>query len=111
MPVNASGLSLTNEYGPAVRAKLSSGLLVVVDNNIATNLGGGTEDEIYVVPRNECHLWEDPNAPMFIRAEQPQAASLGVLLVAYAHFGYTFQRYPSGAMAKVGGSGMVAPVF
>ncbi|MEJ8668409.1 hypothetical protein WKI71_07100 [Streptomyces sp. MS1.AVA.1] len=112
MPVNAGGLTLTNEYGPAVRAKLSSGILVVVDNNIATNLGAGTnEDEIYVVPRNECHLWEDPNAPMFIRAEQPQAASLGVLLVAYAYFGYTFQRYASGAMAKVAGTGLVTPVF
>ncbi|MEV0642755.1 hypothetical protein AB0I77_49200 [Streptomyces sp. NPDC050619] len=112
MPVNAGGLTLTNEYGPAVRAKLSSGLLVVVDNNIATNLGGGTnEDEIYVVPRNECHLWEDPAAPMFIRAEQPSAASLGVLLVAYAYFGYTFQRYASGAMGKVGGTGLVTPTF
>lgn len=111
MPVQTNGMILTNEYGPAVRAKLSSGLLVVVDNNIATNLGGGTEDEIYVVPQRECHLWEDPAAPMFIRAEQPAAASLGVLLVAYAYFGYTFQRYPSGAMAKVGGTGCVTPVF
>lgn len=40
MPVNTGGLPLTNEYGPAVCAKLSSGLLVVVDNNIATNLWG-----------------------------------------------------------------------
>ncbi|WP_406349468.1 phage major capsid protein [Streptomyces sp. NBC_01597] len=112
MPVNAGGLTLTNEYGPAVRAKLSSGVLVVVDNNIATNFGAGTnEDEIYVVPRNECHLWEDPAAPMFIRAEQPAAASLGVLLVAYAYFGYTFQRYSSGAMAKVSGSGLITPTF
>jgi hypothetical protein len=44
---------------------------------------------------------------MSIRAEQPAAASLGVLLVAYAYFGYTFQRYPSGAMAKVSGTGLI----
>lgn len=112
MPVQTNGMVLTNEYGPAVRAKLSSGLLVVVDNNIATNLGAGTnEDEIYVVPQCECHLWEDPAAPMFIRAEQPAAASLGVLLVAYAYFGYTFQRYSSGAMAKVSGTGLITPTF
>jgi hypothetical protein len=111
MPVNTNGMVLTNEYGPAVRARLSSGLLVVVDNNIATNLGGGTEDEIYVVPQRECHLWEDPAAPMFIRAEQPAAASLGVLLVAYSYFAYTFQRYASGAMAKVSGTGLVTPTF
>ena len=29
------GMVLTNEYGSSVRAKLSTGLLVVVDNNIA----------------------------------------------------------------------------
>ncbi|MFC8090307.1 hypothetical protein [Streptomyces sp. NPDC057301] len=35
-----------------MRTKLSSGILVVVDNNIVTNLGAGTnEDEIYVVRR------------------------------------------------------------
>lgn len=78
---------------------------------IATNLGGGNEDEIYVVPRNECHLWGDPNASKFIRAEQPQVASLGVLLVAYPYFGHTFQRYASGAMSEVGGTGLVTPVF
>src|SRR3954469_8881280 len=40
---------------------------------------------------------ERPNAPMFIRAEQPSAAaSLGVLLVAYSYFAYTFARYSGG---------------
>jgi hypothetical protein len=63
------------------------------------------------VPQRECHLWEDPSAPVFIRAEQPQAASLGMLLVDYAYFAYTFQRYPSGAMAKVSDAGMITPTF
>jgi hypothetical protein len=112
MPAQTGGLQLTNEYGPAVRARLSNGLLVVVDANIATNLGGGTnEDEIYVTPQRECHLWEDPAAPLFIRAEQPLAAQLSVLLVAYSYFAYTFSRYASGAMAKVSGSGLATPAF
>jgi hypothetical protein len=81
------------------------------NDNIATNLGGGTEDEIYVVPQRECHLWEDPQAPLYVRAEQPLAASLGILLVAYSYFVYTFSRYASGAMAKIAGTGLVTPVF
>jgi hypothetical protein len=82
-----------------------------VDNNIATNFGAGTnEDEIYVVPKDECHLWEDPNAPLYIRAEQTKVASLGVLLVVYGYFAYTFSRYTNG-MGKIGGTGLVAPTF
>jgi hypothetical protein len=90
---------------------LPSGLGVIVDNNVATNLGTGTsEDELYVVPSTECHLWEDPSAPVFIRAEQPKAANLGVLLVLYGYFAYSFRRY-TGGMAKVNGTGMTTPTF
>ncbi|HZX38904.1 MAG TPA: hypothetical protein VFF37_11315, partial [Streptomyces sp.] len=98
IPVQASGTANPNSsYASGPRGVLPCGLEVVVDNNIATNLGAGTnEDEIYVVPSSECHLWEDPNAPLFIRAEQPAAASLGVLLVAYSYFAYTFGRYTNG---------------
>jgi hypothetical protein len=112
IPVQAGGTANTgSSYGSGVRGVLPSGLEVIVDNNITTASGAGTnEDEVYVVPQSECHLWEDPAAPMFIRAEQPAAASLGVLLVAYAYFAYTFGRYANG-MQKVAGTGLVTPVF
>ncbi|MGQ4358870.1 phage major capsid family protein [Streptomyces sp. SAS_272] len=112
IPVQAGGVANPNSsYASGPRGVLPCGLEVVVDNNIATNLGAGTnEDEIYVVPSSECHLWEDPNAPLFIRAEQPAAASLGVLLVAYSYFAYTFGRYTNGTQ-KVGGTGLVTPAF
>jgi hypothetical protein len=112
LPVQAAGTANTgSSYGSGPRGVLPCGLEVIVDNNVATNLGAGTnEDEIYVVPQSECHLWEDPAAPMFIRAEQPAAASLGVLLVAYAYFAYTFGRYANG-MQKVAGTGNVTPAF
>jgi hypothetical protein len=113
IPVQAGGVANSNSmYASGVRGVLPSGLQVVVDNNIATNLGAGTnEDEVYVVPASECHLWEDPNAPLFIRAEQPAAAaSLGVLLVAYSYFAYTFGRYSNGTQ-KVSGTGLVTPAF
>jgi HK97 family phage major capsid protein len=110
IPVQAGGVTDAAGYNQGVRGILPSGLGVVVDNNISTALGGGTEDEIYVVPSTECHLWEDPNAPVFIRAEQPKAANLGVLLVLYGYFAYSFRRYANG-IAKIGGTGLIAPVF
>lgn len=106
----AGGANFGVSYGEGIRGVLPNGLKVVVDNNISTTLGAGTEDEVYVVPGSECHLWEDPDAPVFIRAEQPQAANLGVLLVVYGYFAYTFGRYANG-MQKIGGTGLIAPQF
>lgn len=111
IPAQLVGVNLGERYGAGFRGTLPNGMAVVVDNNVATNLGAGTnEDEIYVVPSDECHLWEDPNAPVFIRAEQPAAASLGVLLVLYGYFAYSFRRFTNG-MAKVNGTGLVTPTF
>lgn len=111
VPVQAGASANVTTYSQGVRGVLPCGLEVIVDNNIVTNAGAGTnEDELYVVPNSECHLWEDPAAPLFIRAEQPKAANLGVLLVAYSYFAYTHGRYANG-MQKVGGTGLVTPVF
>lgn len=104
------GANYAERYGSGIRGVLPNGTPVLVDNNIATNLGAGTnEDEIYLVDKNECHLWEDPNAPLLIRAEQTKAASLGILLVVYGYFAYTVQRYAHAR--KIGGTGLVTPTF
>jgi len=106
-----AGLNVAAGYNDGSRGTLPNGLSVIVDNNIATNLGTDTaQDEIYIVPATECHLWEDPAAPVFIRAEQPAAASLGVLLVLYGYFAYSFRRYTNG-MSKVAGTGLTTPTF
>ena len=97
-------------YNSGVRGVLPNGMLIVVDNNVTTT-ATSNQDEIYVVPQAECHLWEDGGAPVFIRAEQPNAAALGVLLVVYGYFAYTFERYPSGAMQKIVGTGTTTPAF
>jgi len=111
IPTQAAGLNVGAAYNDGIRGTLPNGLLVVVDNNLTTNNGTGTsEDEIYIVPAMECHLWEDPSAPLFIRAEQPAAASLGVLLVMYGYFAYSFRRYTNG-MSKVNGTGLTTPTF
>lgn len=105
------GANLATGYGQGVRGILPNGIKVIVDNNIATNLGVGTnEDEIYIVNAAELHLWEDASAPMFIRAEQPSAASLGVLLVVYGYAAYSFRRYTNGHQ-KIAGTGLVTPTF
>lgn len=104
------GANYAERYGNGVRGVLPNGTPVIVDNNIATNLGAGTnEDEAFTVDKNECHLWEDPQAPLFIRAEQTAAAALGVLLVVYGFFAFTHSRYSHGQ--KIGGTGFVTPAF
>lgn len=110
IPTQAGGQNLAVQYDGGVRGVLPNGTLVIGDANVATNSGAGTEDEIYIVAQDECHLWEDPQAPQFIRAEQAKAANLGILLVLYGYFAYTFRRYTNGVQ-KINGTGLIAPTF
>lgn len=111
IPAQLAGVNLAERYGAGVRGFLPNGMAVIVDNNIGTTLGAGTEDEIYVAATDECHLWIDPNAPQFIRAEQPKAANLAVVLVLYMYFAYSFRRFGTGSVQKISGTGLIAPVF
>jgi hypothetical protein len=109
--MNTGGTANGNGYNQGVRGTLPNGLRVIVDNNITTALGAGTnQDQIYVISSSECHLWEDPNAPVFIRAEQPLAHQLAVRLVLYGYFAYSFRRYGN-AMQAISGTGLVTPAF
>ena len=105
-----AGSTLTRITVPDVRGVLPNGLRVIVDNNVSTVVSAN-QDEIYVVPSSECHLYEDANAPAYIRAEQPAAATLGVLFVVYGYYGFTFDRYGAGSMQKVAGTGLTTPTF
>ena len=109
--INVAGTNYGVGYGSPFRGVLPSGTPVVVDNNIATNYGGGTnEDEIYFVSLPECHLWEDPNAPMLIRTETgPSVKSLGIDIVVYGYFAYTHARQAH--TQKIGGTGLVTPAW
>lgn len=105
-----SGVNYGEVYGKGFRGILPSGVPVIVDNNIATNLGAGTnEDEIYFVAQSEAHLWEDPSAPRLIRAEQSQAKKLAVDIVLYSYYAFTFLRRPHAQ--KINGTGLVTPAF
>lgn len=102
---NAGGAS----YGDSGRNIF--GVPVVLDANIPTNLGAGTnEDVILGVNADELHLWEDSNAPLFIRAEQAGAGNLTVKLVVYGYSAFTAGRYPA-THGTIGGTGLVTPTF
>jgi hypothetical protein len=109
VPFNQVGTAENNPYGSNIRGYLPNGLAVVADNNVTTSATGST-DEVYVVSRDECHLWTDPNQPAYIRAEQPNATSLGVLLVVYGYYAYTFNRYTN-AMQKITSTAFTARSF
>jgi hypothetical protein len=109
IPAQSAGAIVSNEYNSGERLVLPNGIRVYADNNIPTNLGVGTnQDPVIMLASEEAHLWEDSNAPVFIRAEQPNAPNLGVLLVAFEYFAYTFGRY-SNNPGIVNGAGLVAP--
>jgi hypothetical protein len=115
LPPVSTGSNSGLGYAKGIRGQLANGLNVCVDNNVTTvglaqATTGGTQDHIYVVPSQECHLWEDPQAPVFIRAEQPAAANLGVLLVLYGYFAYSFRRFTN-ATVVISGTGTVPPVY
>lgn len=88
-----------------------AGVDVVVDANIPTNLGAGTNQDIIIgVTQEELHLWTDPNAPLFIEAPQVGAGNLTVKYVVYSFSAFTAGRYP-GAHGTIGGTGLVTPTF
>jgi hypothetical protein len=94
----------------SIRGYLPDGTPVITDSNIATNLGAGTnEDEIYLVAPAEFFLWEDPAAPMLIRAESNPKGLL-VDLVVYGYYAFYGNRF-TGGHHKVSGTGLTTPSF
>ena len=118
VPAEAFATSNGAGYAAAVRGFLPDGGPVVTDNNLPGNLGTNTnEDPVVVVARHEAHLWENPSAPFFIRAEQTQAKKLGIDLVVYGYFAACFNRVvdeqgsPKAVHQKITGTGLVPAVF
>ena len=109
-----AGTNTANAYSHGLAGRLPCGLDVVTDNNVPTAClttaqTGGTQDVIFVVPENECILFEPPNREVSIRAEAPAANQLGVMLVTYEYFTFTFARYGATAFQRVNGTGTVPP--
>lgn len=118
VPTNTFAVSDGSPYAAGVRGFLPNGGRVVTDNSLPNGLGTGTnEDVVAVVAQHEAHLWEDPSAPFFIRAEQPKAKQLGIDLVLYGYYAACFDRVvdaqgtPKAVHQKITGTGLVAPTF
>jgi hypothetical protein len=114
LATQAMGAATGNGYDQGVSAVFPAGLKVVMDNNVQTAAlagaqTGGTQDIIYIVLQSECLLFEAPNRGVLIRAEAPAANQLGVMLVVYEYFTYTFQRFASTAFQRINGTGTVPP--
>lgn len=85
------------------------GLPVVLDPNIPTNLGTGTnEDRIIVLRASEAILWE---GGVHLEAfRETKADTLSVLLRFYRYAAFTGERYPS-AISVISGAGLATPTF
>lgn len=86
-----------------------AGLDVVLDPQIPTNLGAGTnEDRVIVMRASDSILWEGaPHAESF---RETKADQLSVLLRFYRYAAFTTARYAK-SVSVVSGTGLVAPTF
>ncbi len=109
--VNAMGDAASN-FGEGQLVGTLQGLPVLVDANIPTNLGAGTdEDRIIVLRRTDPILWEEGDGmPRELRFEETSGGNLTVKLVVYGYSAFTAERYAS-AVSVISGTGLVAPTF
>jgi HK97 family phage major capsid protein len=108
-PMNAMGTGNgTPQYGNSGYSIL--GLPIIVDANIATDKGAGTnQDTIFVVDLNECHLWEEAAAPTYVTFEEP-SGKVAINIVLFGMSAFTADRYGK-AIAQINGTGLQSPSF
>jgi HK97 family phage major capsid protein len=83
------------------------GTKLLQSGGVPSNLGGGTnETRIIAVDMRDVFLWEDPNMPIYIKAEETLAANLQVLYVIYSYSAFTAGRQPK-AVSAISGTGMI----
>lgn len=108
-PNNAAGVNdRPGSYG-AVGVLL--GVPVIIDANVPTNLGAGSnEDRIIVADLDELLIMEEPSGPLYLRFEDTNAGNLSVKLVVYGYSAFTAGRYPA-AVSVISGTGLITPTF
>jgi HK97 family phage major capsid protein len=105
-PVNVMGVETNTQYGAAVGTLL--GTPVVLDANLPTDLGTGTnEDVILVADWRDSMLFEDSPVPTQLKFEANGGTTLSVNLVAYGYSAVTFARQPQ-SLSKITGTGLAA---
>jgi HK97 family phage major capsid protein len=109
-PTNALGVQTGTDYGQAVGEL--QGIPVVLDGNIPTNLGAGTNETAVIVGDfRDALLFEDPQgAPVQLRFDDVGSSNMTSRLVAYGYSAFTAGRKPGG-FAKITGTGMIPTVL
>lgn len=108
-PFNAQGVGRAAEYGQIVGQL--AGLPVLVDANVPTNVGAGTNEDVVIVCRaDDLLLMEQSGAPRQLRFEETTGGSLTTKLVVYGYAAFASSRYPT-AVSLVSGTGLVTPSF
>lgn len=107
-PSNVMATETNTQYGASVGTLL--GTPVVLDGNLPTNLGTGTNQDVILVSDWRDHLlFEDASrSPIQLKFEQVAPQNLSVHLVAYGYSAFSFGRQPAG-LSKIGGTGLVTP--
>ena len=84
------------------------GIPVVVDANVPTNLGTGTDETAVIVGDfRESYIWEEAGAsPLYVRFEQPDG-NVAIRTSVFGFSAYTAGKYPT-AFAAITGTGLIA---
>jgi HK97 family phage major capsid protein len=83
------------------------GFPIVLDQNIATNLGAGAnQDRIYALRTSDMYLWEGGMRARTLT--EVLSGTLQVRLQIYNYVAFTAERYPS-SIATIDGTGLIAP--
>lgn len=109
MPQNSVATMNVNGAEGAVGTIL--GAPVVLDANIPSTGGAGTnEDTVIVVRREECFIWEDPRGPYLMRFDDVGSGTLTVRFRLHNYVAQAHGRRPD-AISKITGTGLTAPTF
>jgi HK97 family phage major capsid protein len=107
-PVNAMGDisgNVANGFAGGIQ-----GMRVVIDPNIPTNVGAGTNEDVMIVfDSSQVYLWEE-GAPRTRVFEDVGSGTLTVRLSTYGFFAFMANRYPAG-ISVITGAGLVPPTF
>jgi HK97 family phage major capsid protein len=83
------------------------GTKLLQSGGVPSNLGGGTnETRVIAMDARDVFLWEDPQMPIYIKAEETLAANLQVLYVMYSYSAFTAGRQPK-AVSVISGTGLI----
>jgi HK97 family phage major capsid protein len=86
------------------------GLPVVVDPNIVTNLGAGTNQDTIIVTRRADQLFFEVGAPTVSVETGVLSGNLQVRIYAWGYFAFTFARYAT-STSIIDGTGLITPTF